>query len=385
MGAMRKAPRVCVGAPSPFHVFDLARELEKRGNLELLLSGYPRSRVTGIARERVATFPWLMAPRMLLARRGMTGLADRLDPLVHGSFERWAARSLPSCDVFHCMSGFGLTAFRRAKELGAVTVCDRASTHIEVQDQLLRDEFDRWGAEYRGIDRRVIQKELMEYEEADLIFVPSEVVRQTFRDRGVAEEKVVKIALGVDTSIFSKIPDVQDPGFTVLFVGTLGIRKGLGYLLEAIAQISDIPDLRLRLVGPVGKAGRDLLARAPVSFEAPGAVPSARLREEFSRASVFVMPSVEEGFGLVIAQAMACGLPVVASESCGAAELIDDGIEGYVVAARDPEVLSDRIRYLHRNPEIREQMGIHAQERTVRGWSAYAQEVVDNYEAKLSR
>ena len=75
--------RVCVGSAGPFHTFDLARQLDRGGHLEHLFTAYPSWRVEGLAREKVSTFPWLMAPTMLANRFGFNRMRDRLNvPLV---------------------------------------------------------------------------------------------------------------------------------------------------------------------------------------------------------------------------------------------------------------------------------------------------------------
>jgi glycosyltransferase involved in cell wall biosynthesis len=72
---------------------------------------------------------------------------------------------------------------------------------------------------------------------------------------------------------------------------------------------------------------------------------------------VFVLPSIEDGFGMVIGEAMACGCPVIASVNTGASELISDAVDGFIVPIRSPELIADRLQMLADNPELRQRMG----------------------------
>jgi glycosyltransferase involved in cell wall biosynthesis len=112
-------------------------------------------------------------------------------------------------------------------------------------------------------------------------------------------------------------------------------------------------------------------------------VPNSELRELYSRASVFVLPSIEEGFGMVLGEAMACGCPVIASTNTGASELISDGTEGFIVPIRSPEVIADRLQQLADEPELRHRMGRAALARVQKlgGWDAYG----DAWQTALTR
>ncbi len=91
-----------------------------------------------------------------------------------------------------------------------------------------------------------------------------------------------------------------------------------------------------------------------------------------------VLPSVEDGFGLVLAQAMACGCPVIGTENTGAAELVDDGCEGYIVPIRDVDVLAQRLQYMADHPDERAAMGRRAlvKVKGLGGWHTYGEQAM---------
>ena len=269
--------------------------------------------------------------------------------------------------------------------MGAMTVCDRGSSHIMYADHIMAEEYARWGSSYRPIDRRVVEKELREYEEADLITVPSTFVYRSFLAEGMAQEKLTRIPYGVDLSLFGPQKKL-DETFRVVYVGQVSLRKGVPYLLEAVKGL-DLPGLELVVIGGLTEEIKPILARfQDPRFSYLGFIPRSRLSHYYSQGSVLVLPSIEEGLALVQAQAMACGLPVIATTNTGAEDLFTDGVEGFIVPIRDPESIREKIRYLYENPRIREEMGQAAQRRVrqLGGWDTYGEQALKTYEAHLN-
>lgn len=372
--------KVCVGSPGRFHTFDLARQLLRRGVLCRLYTAYPPWKVDGFPPVVVRTFPWVLALREVAARVGWTGAARVLDPWVTETFDRWVASRLEPCDVYHCLSSFGLFTHRVARERhGALTVCDRGSSHIVYQDELLAEEHARWGLPYRPTDRRLVERELREYEECDRILVPSGFAYRSFVEKGVPEEKLAKVPYGVDLELFRPVPK-DDEIFRVVYVGAMSLRKGLPYLLEAVAPLK-LPRFETWLVGAVLPEARPFLARHEGCYRYLGVIPRRDLFRYYSQASVFVLASVEEGLALVQAQAMAGGLPVIATTNTGAEDLFTDGVEGFVVPIRDPEAIREKVLLLYRDRELREEMARAAllRVRSLGGWDRYGEQIVATY------
>ena len=376
--------KVAIASAGPFHAFDLARQMDRLGHLEHLYTAYPSWRVDGLPKEKVSTFPWLMAPAMLANRFGFNRVRDSLNVPMIETFDRWMAERLARCEVFHCLSSFGLQSHRAARSRhGAVTVCDRGSAHIEFQDEILRDEFARFGARFPGIDPRLVERELEEYRFCDLIFVGSSFAMRTFVDKGVPREKLRLNPYGVDLRMFHREPK-NDRTFRVLFVGTVALRKGLQYLFEAMAGLGH-PDVELCIAGTLEAEMRPIMAKYEGTFRYVGVVPRAELHKHYSQASVLVLPSIEEGLALVQAQAMACGLPVIATENTGAADLFTDGVEGFIVPIRDAHAIREKILTLYENPSMREQMGEAALAcvRKIGGWDDYGKRAAEYYREAL--
>lgn len=377
--------RICIGSPGRFHTFDLARQMERLGHLARVYTGYPRFKVDGLPREKVSTFPWLIGSSMALGRFGLGRLSERLNHLSIVTFDHWMARTLGPCRVFHSLSGFATESQRAAKErFGALIVCDRASTHMLYQSRIMAEEFERFGLRLKPADRALIDRELAEYEYADLIVVPAEFARRTFVESGVPETKLRKNPFGVDLRLFRPAPKT-DATFRVVYVGALSLRKGIPYLLEALAGLR-LPGFELWLIGPWFGEARGFLSRYEGGFRYLGRIPRSELYRYYSQGSVFVMASIEEGLATVQAQAMACGLPVVATTNTGAQELFTDGVEGFIVPIRDPEAIRERVLTLYNDPALRDEMSRAAirRVRSMSGWDEYGERAARFYAEALA-
>jgi glycosyltransferase involved in cell wall biosynthesis len=119
---------------------------------------------------------------------------------------------------------------------------------------------------------------------------------------------------------------------------------------------------------------RPVLPRLPLdNVERTGTVPKSDLPTYLSASHVLVLPSIEEGFGLVQGEAMACGCPVISTSSTGAANLFSDGVEGFIVPPRDPAAIADRLQRLADDRNLQQEMRTRSLERvrSLGGWNEY--------------
>jgi phosphatidyl-myo-inositol alpha-mannosyltransferase len=181
-------------------------------------------------------------------------------------------------------------------------------------------------------------------------------------------------------------------GPTVLFVGRLEPRKGLAYLVRAFLRLKPaFPRLRLLVVGRDDRRQQDkAMAMVPPRLRPDlvfvGAVPQADLPSWYASADVFCAPSLGgESFGIVLAEAMAVGLPVVCSDIGGYRDVVHDGTDGLLVPPRDPEALAAALGGLLDNPARLAAMGEAAATAARRyAWETVAGEVAEVYRTALS-
>ncbi len=339
----------------------LAREMEELGHLGLLYTNLPAFRAYGISKKHLRSNPISAAP-YVVTKVGMHWLGRYLNWPSIELFDHWVASNMTPCDIFHCFSGFGRKAHQASRDkYGAMTVVERGSSHIMFQNEILREEHERWGVPYPGIDPRVIEKELCEYHECDYITVQSSFAERTFIERGITAQKLIKLPLGVDLQMFYPVPK-EDKIFRVLYAGTFSLRKGSLYLLEALKGVR-LNNFEFVFNGHVSEEIKNLILPYSDCIRSVGTRPFGQLYKLYSQASVFVLPTIEDGFAKAITEAMACGVPVIATTNCGAEDVFSDGREGFIVPIRDPGAIREKILFLYENPDIRDQMAAAALDR----------------------
>jgi len=365
-----------------YHHFELAHQLHRRNHLRRIYSTWPWARLKreGLPLEFVRTFPPVHTLDTLLRGTPLytSALSGRFNRWVSDSFDAWLCRNVESCDALIAISGAGLTAGPLVQSRGGKFICDRGSTHQRFQDEVMAAEYRRWGLPTTTPPAHIVRREEAIYALADAIAVPSNVARRSFIQMGVPADKLHVIPYGVRLDKFT--PTQSPPpalplsdSFEVLFAGQISLRKGIPYLLQAFARLHH-PRAHLTLVGAVQDDIRPMLAVLPttnVTFI--GSIPQPELARLMSRSHVLALPSIEEGLALVMAQALACGCPVVATAATGAEDLFSDGVEGFIIPPRDPIALADRLQQLADDRDLRARMSAAALARvkTLGGWDRY--------------
>jgi starch synthase len=205
---------------------------------------------------------------------------------------------------------------------------------------------------------------------ADLVVVPCEWARESLSfSRRSLNKPILKIPYATPAADVPVRKERPRGPFTVLFAGQIGVRKGVPLLLEAWKRLA-LKDARLLLAGSMN-LDEKYLGRYS-GFDYLGALPRVRLLEVMKEVDLFVFPSLAEGFGLVIGEAMAIGLPVLTTRNTGGPELITDGCEGWCVPAHDINALAERIEWAHRHRDAAYEMGIMARRRAEQWtWANY--------------
>lgn len=362
---------------------DLARQLSARGVLAAYFTALPRSRTQGVPPHLVHRHLALLAPLYVLVK-GWPLPEKWLHRLIDREFDRWASRHVVAADVVHAPAGIGrrhrLAARRR---FGALTVCESLTSHVRYQQALVTAEHAKWGAAPVDWDEPQIASIEEEYAESDLILTASRFSYNSFVSRGIPESKLAVVPYGVDCEAFRPMP-ASDNVFRILFVGMLSIRKGLSYLLEAVARLR-WPDAELIFRGGMTRESKELLARYRGTIPLSVMPPQPRSRLLYSDGSVLVLPSIEDGFGLVIGQALACGMPVIATTHTGGPDVIEEGVTGFIVPPGDVGALQGALTKAYEDRAKLAAMGREARLRVeqARGWGEYGDRIVAAFEHAL--
>jgi starch synthase len=381
--------RIGIATTTRFHMYDLARQISRLGEQVQLFTALPRWKVD----EDLRSFAQTHSARLVLWRvAGRLPYAGATNIWENGTFRdfgRWLGSVVARAglDVMDALDGIGLEAGTAVRKRGGVWICNRGSAHILTQRELLIAEHQRWNQPMPRsyFDPWMVNRCLAEYEAASAIVVPSRFAKRSFVERGFDSRQLHVCPYGVDPGVFRPQPR-RDNAFRALFVGAQSIQKGIGYLFDAVRPLVRSGGLDLWLVGSVTSDGRSILERNSDLFVHHGVQPRSRLSWFYSQASVLIVPSVQEGLALVQAQAMACGVPVIATYNTGAEDLFTDGVEGFIVPARDPEAIRERLQFLMDNPGRRAEMGAAALRRvqTLGGWARYGEICRDVYRDVLA-
>jgi alpha-maltose-1-phosphate synthase len=333
--------KIAIATSGRFHVLDLARELDALGHEVRFYSYVPWRRAAqfGLAREcHVSLLPFVFP---LVAW-------ERLLPKLGRGFREWLTYKalnwavmlrVRRCDVFIFMSGIYVEAAHFAKRRFAARLwLERGSQHILAQDEILA------AAKAERPSGVTVRRELAGYAMADRIVIPSLHVEESFRRDPAAYRKLFLNAYGVDTRMFpQRSPKRSGSPMVLLYAGAWSLQKGCDVLFKAVKQLDFV---RLVHVGGIGDCE---FPYGNGQFLHHDAVAQAELGKFYAEADAFVLASRQDGFGMVLSQALASGLPLIATDRTGAPDLaLMPGLAEriFVVPAGDAESLAHAISAL---------------------------------------
>ncbi|QQR49699.1 glycosyltransferase family 4 protein [bacterium] len=387
---------IAIAAGGRFHAFHLANQLAQRNSLKKLFTFYyTKNDHTLVPPNLVSNNQWCQIIDTCFCKLRLSSFLNpsTFNNLKDNFFDYCMSKEIPRLghlDLFIGWANYTLFSIPAIKKTGAKIIIESGSCHILTQMRILHNEYARHGLTFPPINQRIINKMLAEYEQADYIMTLSQFARQSFIDQGIRPEKVLCLPCGMDVSYFAAQAPAKDPtNFRVIFVGLAGVRKGVHYLIEAWQQLNLPPaSTELLIVGNVQKDLNHVLAKmsVPTNVRFFGSTTRATLRTLYQGSDLFVLPSLEDGFGMVIGEAMAAGLPVVCTTSTGAPDMITDDIEGFLVPPANSEALAEKILNIYTNVELRTAMGQAAQ-KTIQNftWDIYGRRVYELYQNLIAK
>lgn len=373
-----------VAFPVPESAASRKRWLPQR--IESSLIG--RKRVSGISPSRFAHAG--LGPELLhlaLRRsRSMIALASSMMYLSKGRFDASTARLLRRRPLKNRPAivlgvyGSAQHLFEQARKYRIPTVLHFVNSHPEVHNQLLTRFAHLPHGHYEMVPDWVERRVNRELELADRILVPSDFVAAQLRERKVQDARIVVLPYGVDISRFAPNTNAAADSSTdsgplrALFVGQISYRKGIPTLLDAARRAQTL--IEFRMIGPVVSA--ELLRKLPSNVRYLASLNRDELSNWMVQSDVLILPSYEDAYGLVVLEAMACGLPVIVTSNVGAAEFIEEGRTGYVIPPGRADALLQALRLLAADRTLGRRMGAAARERVVHHatWQQYADKAV---------
>lgn len=306
---------------------------------------------------------------------------------VYQEHDKWTANNLAKAKknglaAVYAYEDGALSTFKQAKQLGLKCIYDLPIGYWKSARLLMQKEFDlnpNWSGTLTGFndsDEKLNKKD-QELALADVIFVASSFTKKTLEEYSGNLPEVKVIPYGFpEVKKQKKYQSLEDRKLKVLFIGGLSQRKGISYLFEAVEELQD--KVELTIVGH--KSVSDCIALNE-ALEKHNWIPSLshdQVLECMHEHDVFVFPSLFEGFGLVITEAMSQGIPVITTDRTAGPDLIENEKDGWIVPSGSSDAIKEVISQILKNPEILEQYGLAAQSKAqTRPWSVYGQEMAD--------
>jgi glycosyltransferase involved in cell wall biosynthesis len=375
-----------VCSPTPMGIYEQSLALLERGALRTMaldlffdVASPPYRWVGDSLKQKLRrrAFPQIdrrfvrTRPIGFLMQRVRSRFADRFDETVfrhnHG-FDRWIASNLPAFgNLVIAYESAALHSFRRAQKLGIPTILYQPIGVAEYALKILGTEAQRFPQlastlRYNWFPPEELTRRQEERELAVAIFCASNFTRKTLIGQGIPAHKIVVEPYGVDQSLFQPSTN-KYPRFSLIWAGSFTQTKGIVYLLEAMAR-NPAPHMELVMTGyRYGSLDPTRAYEDRVSIRRLGYVTRAELAVAMSRCHAHVFPTLLEGFGRNIIEAMASGLPVITTPNCAGPDLIEDGKTGFIVPIRDVDALCERLCWIHAHPEEAMEMGRRARSR----------------------
>ena len=227
---------------------------------------------------------------------------------------------------------------------------------------------------------------------SNAIITVSNANKERLNTLGLPVDKIIVIPNGIELSMFNNITTLreQEAGIQIVWVGRMVEVKGLEYLFSAMRIIvSSYPNSKLTLIGDgplkdkLERLAGALSLTENITFM--GYVKNTEVPQYLKEADIFVLPSLSEGFPVVIPEAMAAGKPIVASNVGGIPDAVTDGVTGFLVAPKNAELLAEKIVYLIAHPGMRESVGKAGRKKVEERftWGKVAKRTIEMYMALL--
>ena len=372
-----------------FHFFDLAEQLNCLNSLQYLCTTLPRYRAEKdivfnvVDKEKLRTYPYFFVMQILLGKifknTWLTELAAVVSTKTYQNHvKKILADNIDLVDAYIGISGSGYKGGKYMVDQGKVYCFDRGSTEITYQLDVMNKLHRQLSLPCRKIDPYLIENEIREAQTATAIVAPSQFCKNTFISKGYNPEKIHVINYGVNLNNFypDENPDVQSTK-QLIFCGQFSIRKGAHILIDYFSHTPYL-NSRLNVLGSVNPNLRALYDNRSIkNIDFLGIVPRLEVHRFMKDSRALILPSFEEGLALVIPQALACGIPVIASVQSGATEHILDGYNGFILDDITTKSIDLAIRRLFSlSPDDYEQMCSNciSSVASLGGWNQYGLE-----------
>jgi glycosyltransferase involved in cell wall biosynthesis len=337
-----------------------------------------RRRPPGIPAALIKQRPAAELFRLAVAKAGLPETwADSIWAREEHAFSRGCGRviSREHPDIFLGVEHGALEALRVARQEGVLAGVIFTSLHHRFRERWLAPELEKFPElldrtartiRLRDSDREARRDE--ELRQADFVHANSVTTARALEEVGVPPDRIITVPLGAPPVLQENELRLGPPSVpVVIFVGNVAPHKGAHHLIDAWSRLTRPYGARLEFYG------RQMLPAACLPPAGTGVIfhgptPHHEVREAMRQASVLVLPSLADGFGMVVMEAMSQGLPVICSSNVGASQMVREGENGFIIPPADPARLAERIAWCLDHPQELHAMGRNAVA-TAAGWT----------------
>lgn len=262
-------------------------------------------------------------------------------------------------------------------------ILDMAAISRPYAKKIYEEEQDDSSNEYKISQKYLWQDSVMRYMNkelmiADYFFVASDFVKNSLKYCEISDNKIIKLPYGVDLDKFTPTKKLErSEKLQLLYVGSVACKKGIHHLLKALDSI-DPDKVELHLYGVYNKVDElyhNMKSRNNVYLH--GFATTDKLSKIYSEADVFVFPSTNDGYGFVVLEALACGLPVICSNNAGACDIIKDYRNGFKFDSGNISQIVNLIQWCLYNRDKLVQMRQEARNSVLsRTWDGYNKKLI---------
>jgi glycosyltransferase involved in cell wall biosynthesis len=335
-------------------------------------------------------YPWREAGRLIASKAGLANLtthetsAFSIDA-VYKSLDRKVAADMlnyTSANAIYAYEDASGYSFKQAKEAGLQCLYDLPIGYWRAGRKLLENEADRWPdwaatlTTFNDSEIKLACKD-EELKLADRIFVASSFTAKTleYYPGVVAPIKVIPYGFPVVGDV-KEYGNIQGRPLKLLFIGGLSQRKGIADLFTAVNKLGR--HVELTIVGSKFNNNCPALNTELARHKWIPSLPHATILKIMKEHDVLVFPSLFEGFGLVITEAMAQGTPVITTERTAGPDIIEHNNNGWLIKAGDEQDLQHAIEKLLQQPQLIANAGKAAMEAArLRPWHVYGKELAE--------
>lgn len=261
-------------------------------------------------------------------------------------------------DAFFGIEHGALFSIQAAHSAGKKAAVAFLSPHHKTRERWVDSEYERFPELCTPATKKLLEmgkerdaRRDQEARTADVVHCASSFTKQSLIAAGIDANKIISVPLACPESDSQKVSFAprSQPRFRFAYMGGVAVHKGVHLLLKAWKELRIGATAELHLYGVV-TVPRALIDQAGAGTFFHGPVSKDEIARAYDESSVLVFPTLCDGFGMVVAEALAHGVPVITTSNAGAADLIADGHNGFVVAPGDPAALAERMQWCVDHP-----------------------------------